>query len=294
VKRAFVSQFLLGLSHSGCTNPAFISKFLLQNDKEYPVESFIYDPPYHFSQIIVVGLGGTGSQLARCLARLLYHRQQQRQHIPEVLFVDPDVIELHNVGRQMFTPAEVGQPKAAVLARRFNLALGLQIAACCEPVDSQKHLPRGSLVCGCVDNHRARAELARGSGFVWLDTGNGYDFGQVVVGNCGDAEQVRRGLKQAQNGRCAYLPHAGLVFPALLQPEPEVPTAPPLSCAELVIRDEQQMFVNDFVATTAAQYLYCLLNREPLTTFATFLNLTPAPSVKSLRITLAELEAYLN
>ncbi|MEP7288622.1 MAG: PRTRC system ThiF family protein [Chloroflexota bacterium] len=257
------------------------------------MESYVYDAPYHFNQIVVVGLGGTGSQVARCLARLLYHHQQKRQHIPNVLFVDPDVIEAHNVGRQMFTPADVGQPKAAVLARRFNMALGLQIAACCEAVDSRKHLPHGSLVCGCVDNHLARAEIARGSGFVWVDTGNGYDFGQVVVGDCGDAEQVRKGLRQAQNKRCRYLPHAGLLFPSLLQPEPEVPDEPVLSCGELVMRDEQHVFVNDFVATIAAQYLYRLLNREPLTTFATFLTLTPAPNVKSLSITSEELETYL-
>ena len=88
------------------------------------MSSFMYDPPYHFSRIVLVGVGGTGSQLARCLARLLYHRQQKRQHLPEVVFVDPDVVESHNVGRQMFTPADLGQPKAAVLARRFNMALG--------------------------------------------------------------------------------------------------------------------------------------------------------------------------
>jgi hypothetical protein len=173
------------------------------------------------------------------------------------------------------------------------VALGLQIAACCEPVDHKKHLPRGSLVCGCVDNHQARAEIARGNGYVWLDTGNGYDFGQVVVGDCGDREQIWRGLRQAQNGRCPHLPHAGLLFPALLHPEPEAAPAPQLSCAELVLRDEQQLFVNDFVATAAAQYLYRLLNREPLTTFASFLTLSPAPVLRSLAITAAELEPYL-
>ena len=87
------------------------------------MKSYVYDPPYHFDQVVIVGLGGSGSQLARCLARLLYHRQQKRQHLPKVLFVDPDVVESHNVGRQMFTVAEIGQSKASVLARRFNLAL---------------------------------------------------------------------------------------------------------------------------------------------------------------------------
>lgn len=254
---------------------------------------FTYDPPYHFKQIVVVGLGGTGSQVARCIARLLYHRQQKRQHIPQVLFIDPDIVEPHNVGRQMFSEAEIGQPKAAILARRFNLALGLSIVWCNDSVDSQKHLSRGSLVCGCVDNHHARAEIARAQHIVWLDTGNGYDFGQVILGDSGDRDEVLNGLRQAEQGRCRHLPHAGLLFPDLLQPEPETTSSPPLSCAELALRDEQQIFVNDFVGNIAAQYLYRLLNREPVTTFETFLNLTPAPVVRSINITRVDLEAYL-
>lgn len=255
---------------------------------------FTYDPPYQFNQVVVVGLGGTGSQVARCIARLLYHRQEKRQHIPQVLFVDPDVVEPHNVGRQMFLASEIGQPKAAVLARRFNMALGLSIAWCDQPVDSQKHLPHGSLVCGCVDNHSARAEIARAQNIVWLDTGNGYDFGQVILGDSGDRFQVLDGLQHAQQGRCRHLPHAGLLFPELLQPEPEAPPSPPLSCGELVLRDEQHLYVNDFVGSISAQYIYRLLSREPITTFATFLNLTPAPVVRSVCITRSELEVYLS
>jgi PRTRC genetic system ThiF family protein len=253
---------------------------------------YTYDPHYMFNQIVVVGLGGTGSQVARCIARLIYHCKRNRQHTPQVLFVDPDIVEPHNVGRQMFTEAEVGEPKAAVLARRFNLTLGLQIAWLCEPIDHQKHLPYGSLVCGCVDNHLARAEIARGKDFLWLDTGNGYDFGQVILGNCGDREHVLNHLQHSKDGRCRYLPNAGLLFPDLLQPEPEI-VPQNLSCAELVIREEQHLFINDFIGNIAAQYVYCLLNREPVTTFVTFLNLTPSVSVKSLNITLPELEAYL-
>ncbi len=252
-----------------------------------------YDPPYHFKQIVVVGLGGTGSQVARCIARLLYHRQQKSQHIPPVLLVDPDIVEPHNVGRQMFSVADIGQPKAAVLAKRFNLVLGLSIAWCNEPVDSQKHLSCGSLVCGCVDNHLARAEIARTQHIVWLDTGNGYDFGQVILGDSGDRDEVLNGLHQAQPGGCRHLPHAGLLLPALLLPEPETSPTPPLSCAELALRDEQHLFVNDVVGNIAAQYLYRLLNREPVTTFVTFLSLTPAPAVRSIHVTQKNLEAYL-
>ncbi|MHB8629868.1 MAG: PRTRC system ThiF family protein [Aggregatilineales bacterium] len=257
-------------------------------------QALVYDPPYRFQHLVVVGLGGTGSQVARCIGRLAYHLRQKRQYLPEVWFVDPDVVEARNVGRQMFTEGDIGHGKAEVLAKRFNLALGLNIAWYNAHVDSQKHLPAGSLVIGCVDNHQARAEIARGQGFVWLDTGNGYDFGQVILGDSHDREAILRGLRQAPQGRCCHLPQAGVLFPNLLQPEPATSDAvPAASCAELVMRDEQQLFVNDFIGNIAAQYIYQLLNREPITTFATFLTLTPAPSVKSLPICLDELAPYL-
>jgi len=187
----------------------------------------------------------------------------------------------------------VGESKAAALARRFNYALGLSIAWCSEPVDSQEHLPRGSLVCGCVDNHLARAEIARAQEVAWLDAGNDYDSGQVVLGNSGDRDQVLEGLGHAQQGHCRYLPHAGLLFPPLLQPEGEETPDAALSCAERVMHDEQQVFVNDFTAAILTQYVYRLLNREAVTTFASFFSLAPAPAVRSARITRPELEAYL-
>ncbi len=257
--------------------------------------TLIYDPPYRFQRLVVVGLGGTGAQVARCVARLLYHWRQKGQHLPDVLFVDPDVVERRNVGRQMFTEADLGRLKAEVLAQRFNFALGLSIAWHAESVKHEKHLPAGSLVIGCVDNHQARAEIARGQGFVWLDTGNGYDFGQVVLGDSHNREAILSGLHQAERGHCAHLPYASLMFPALLEPEPPTPIPEPnLSCAERVLRDEQHLFINDFIGNIAAQYVYQLLNREPITTFATFLSLAPAPSVRSLPICLDELRPYLN
>ena len=258
-------------------------------------QPLVYDPPYRFQHLVVVGLGGTGSQVARCIARMLYHLGQKRQHLPEILFVDPDIVEPRNIGRQMFTQASIGHYKAQVLATRFNCAFGLKIAWCCENLNSDKHIPPGSLVVGCVDNHHARAEIARKQGFVWLDTGNDYDYGQVILGDSSDREQIRQGLQQTPPGRCSHLPHAGVLFPSLLQPEPATPeTIPTESCAELVIRDEQHLFVNDFIGNIAAHYVYQLLSREPITTFATFLNLTPAPSVKSLPICLDELTPYLS
>ena len=90
-----------------------------------------------------------------------------------------------------------------------------------------------------------------------------------------------------------YLPHAGLLFPSLLEPETlEVPTTPPVSCADLVALGEQALFVNDLMAAVAAQYLWRLLHRQPIHTFVSFID-GDSLSVRSLPICRDELLPYL-
>ena len=74
-----------------------------------------FDPHGQIQRIAIVGCGGTGSQVARSVARMLYDMQQSRQQTPRLLLIDPDTVEMKNVGRQLFTPADVGQFKAQVL-----------------------------------------------------------------------------------------------------------------------------------------------------------------------------------
>src|SRR5258708_2641255 len=141
-----------------------------------------FNPDNNLSEIVLVGLGGTGSQWARSICRIVYDLRRRRQHIPAIRFVDPDKVEDKNVGRQMFTQADVGHYKAEILARRFNLAMGLNISWHNEPFDAEKHTRGyGTLLCGAVDNHLARIELARARG-VWIDSGNAVSSGQVVIG----------------------------------------------------------------------------------------------------------------
>jgi PRTRC genetic system ThiF family protein len=257
------------------------------------MQEYTFDPHLYLQQIVVVGLGGTGSQLAKQLASLLYHRREKRQTVPELVFIDPDIIEPHNIGRQAFIPAEIGEPKAAVLARRYNFAFGLEIQAICKPLNAAKHLNRNALVCGCVDNHHARKELASAQQITWIDAGNGFNFGQVVIGNRGDWTTVMDGLDRAQDGKCRFLPHAGLLFPELFQPEkPEKTDEAPLSCAELVIRDEQHLYVNAVMGQMVAQYVYQLLNREPITSFVSFATLSPNFAIRSIPITRENLATY--
>ena len=128
----------------------------------------------------------------------------------------------------MFSPSEVNAFKAETLARRFNLALGLNIIWHNEPFDAQKHARSyGTLLCGAVDNHEARLELSKAQNAVWVEAGNHATAGSVIIGNSNDKQAVVREIKA---GRFHYLPTATTLFPSLL--EPELTVASQSSCAE--------------------------------------------------------------
>jgi len=245
------------------------------------------------SEVVLVGLGGSGSQTARTLCRVVYDLRQRGHHTPALKFVDPDIVEMKNVGRQMFTQADVGKPKAVVLASRFNLAMGMNIDAYVEPFDAEKHATRyGSLIVGCVDNHLARLELSEANA-LWLDCGNARTSGQVCIGSSADRMLVQRCIKSNQ---FTHLPNAALLFPQLLEPEPTlapVPTpTPTASCADLVETADQHLLVNDQIGIIAGEYLYKLLNGLPVTTFLTYVD-TEVLSMRSVPITGENLKQYI-
>lgn len=253
-----------------------------------------FEPRNATSHIIVVGLGGTGSQLARSIARIVFDMERSGLRTPSILFVDPDRIEDKNVGRQMFTGADCGQFKAELLARRFNAAMGLDIRWSCKEFDPAEHATGyGTLVVGCVDNHVARQALARAQVNVWLDCGNHTDSGQVICGSTDDRAAVRRELRRCKkyaDHEIDKLPNAAAVFPELLEPpDPTAQTNSDASCAELVEMGVQHLLINDAIATAAAAYVFRLLYRKPLHSFMTFVSLD---AVRPIAITPENLQAY--
>lgn len=253
-----------------------------------------FDPHIYIKRVVIVGVGGTGCQVARIAARMLYDMRRSRLHVPKLVLIDPDRIEEKNVGRQaMFAPAEIGEYKAAAIGRRLNLALGLDIAWITEPVNAEKHFERsGSLVISCVDNHLARQEISRVPG-CHISAGNDRFDCQVCIGNTVDREQAMQHI-DGRDGKYNYLPHESLLFPQLLEPEPEVSEPMPAqSCAELSILGEQSLIINDWAANLVGSYLYALLYSRPITSFISFAHCDGMPVTRNIPINREELLAYL-
>ena len=158
--------------------------------------------------IVLVGCGGTGGFLAEAVCRLLIGRQAQ------LYLVDMDRVETCNVARQAFDRSGVGHFKAEALARRLSRRFGREIGYSVLPYDRELHAqvfdhPRSrlNLLLGCVDNSAARRAIAEtmgapigGHGYLrapgsvwWLDSGNGRNSGQILLGNVTRPEQLRGG-----------------------------------------------------------------------------------------------------
>jgi PRTRC genetic system ThiF family protein len=74
----------------------------------------------------LAGVGGNGAQMAACLARLdIAIRALGHPHGLHVHAFDPDAVTEANVGRQLYSPADIGGSKAAITITRLNHFYGL-------------------------------------------------------------------------------------------------------------------------------------------------------------------------
>lgn len=207
--------------------------------------------------VMLVGVGGNGSALGLALGRLAYHAKTLGKTV-HLTFVDPDIVEEKNIGRQHFCPAEIGHNKAESLALRLNVAFGLGVTAVADSFTWEMTRGWGSdygstqnrLLIGAVDNHLARRELATAvefhQGRVWcLDMGNEYDSGQILIGNL-----THEAPKFSEMGLCSGFPSPYVQEPDLLEPDP-MPTP---SCAERASRGEQSLMVNTMAGAIAVRY----------------------------------------
>lgn len=190
--------------------------------------------------IIVVGVGGTGSQVLAGLARLNCALVARGGSGFNVCAFDPDVVTEANVGRQLFTSLDIGYNKANVLVHRINMFYGTRWVGVAEKYRTTARYVSESerLVIACVDSKASRRDIAKQfthcEGYWVMDCGNGKDYGQVCVGH---------------TNRDQY-PNPYIEHPELTEGE-ETDTTPSCSLAEAL--NKQSLFVNQMVATLALQ-----------------------------------------
>jgi PRTRC genetic system ThiF family protein len=235
-------------------------------------------PPHFLEEpvdIDIVGAGGNGSQMLYGLARLHFALLALgHPHGLRVTLYDPDIVSPANVGRQLFSPSDVGHAKAAILIHRVNMFYGLTWSAA---VSNYRNCAgHGSdLVIGCVDSAASRREILtvtrRAWNCWWLDLGNSAHTGQVVLGREQRIIDKHRARKAADMELECSPPTIMELFPSLADPAVKEDNAPSCSLAEAL--EKQDLFINQSVATFALHLLWTWFRQGHLEHHGYFINL---------------------
>lgn len=197
--------------------------------------------------ISIIGCGGIGSWLLGPLLRFL----NADGFAGEIVLWDGDRFAPENSRRQDFTRAGMGRPKAEAMADRFRADFcSLKIWHRNEYVSAQnvsEAVRERALIISCVDNHPARALLAR------------------------QAETLRNvcilsaGNEKLDGNVCVSLRKAGCeLTTSVLARHPELAMTSTgdrtqMGCAQLLEQGESQILVTNFVAAAATLSLFHLL-----------------------------------
>lgn len=220
----------------------------------------------------LVGCGGTGSALAGRLVFLNQTLLALGHPGISVTVYDPDHVTDANVGRQLFYREDIGHPKATILVTRINQCTGFSWAA--EP----RWYPSGrdreaALVITAVDTGKARVTIRnalRVSGrdcTYWLDCGNSQQNGQVILGTSGAITQPKR------KDVIDRLPTVLDLYPEIADPKREKDQGPSCSLAEAI--EQQDLYINQFVALEASQLLWFAFRRGYIDYSVAYVSLTP-------------------
>lgn len=224
----------------------------------------------------LVGVGGNGAQMTACLARLdIAMRALGHPYGLHVSAFDADRVSEANVGRQLYSAADVGRHKAIVTIHRLNQFYGLDWCAIprrYEDVFGGHQFARGAdILISCVDTRAARRQLhclafeSYADYHYWLDLGNTEATAQVILG-----QPPSRGSRSADAG-ALRLPCVTELFPELLDPAAADYDHP--SCSVRMSLASQGLFVNDVAVRFAAQLLYELFSQGRVTAHGVVVNL---------------------
>ncbi|HXR84295.1 MAG TPA: PRTRC system ThiF family protein [Hanamia sp.] len=249
--------------------------------KVHFTEPYLLNPPHQVT-IDLIGMGGTGSQVLTNLGRLhstLINLGHPGLH---VRCWDDDVVSASNIGRQLFSFADLHTNKAIILVSRLNSFYGTDWQAIPEKFEPVLPKELSNITITCVDTAAARIEIDHllkpmnsannndshftNKPFYWLDLGNLQKTGQLILGTVGKIKQPH-----SEN----YEPVGSLAnvikkFPEIKKIK-EKDQGPSCSLAEAI--KKQDLFINSTLATFGADLLWKLFREGMLTYHGAYINL---------------------
>ena len=131
----------------------------------------------HQPQILVVGSGALGIFVGLDLAYSGFR---------QMTFIDPDVVEVTNLNRQIFFYDAVGESKAKTLSNKLNNLFEIDSTFQVAYFDNNSDISTYDVVFDCVDNFESRivlSEKCADKGKILISGGTSADAGQVVIYN---------------------------------------------------------------------------------------------------------------
>ncbi len=129
------------------------------------------------SKILVTGSGALGIFVGLGLAYSEFRN---------ITFMDPDIVEVTNLNRQVLFYDAVGRSKAETLAERLNSLFNMDNKPQAAYFDRDTDIASYDVVFDCVDNFQSRivlSEKSKDSGLMLISGGTSADAGQVVIYN---------------------------------------------------------------------------------------------------------------
>lgn len=125
--------------------------------------------------ICVVGAGALGNFVGLGLAYSGFRN---------ITFMDPDVVDVTNLNRQVFLTDGVGLSKAEILSERLNRLFGTRARPDVAYFDEETDISRYDVIFDCVDNFETRivlSEKCKEQNKPLISGGTNPDAGQVIV-----------------------------------------------------------------------------------------------------------------
>jgi PRTRC genetic system ThiF family protein len=232
----------------------------------------------------LIGAGGTGSQVLSALARISHSLVALNHPGIFARVFDDDTVTEPNLGRQLFSAAELGLNKGVALINRINRFFGTNWKAIPKRYTKkyacdQPEYASANITISCVDTVAVRFEIAdilkvvsakqetgRDKLLYWMDFGNNQFTGQVVLSTVQPVKQpTSRKFKTIDE-----LPFITDEFKNLLESAEENNT-PSCSLAEALTK--QDLFINSSLASMGASLLWSMFREGMLTNRGFFINL---------------------
>lgn len=244
--------------------------------KKHVVDSILVDGRHDIS-IIVVGCGGTGAHVLTNLAMINASLKELGKRQIQLSAFDDDVVMPHNVGRQLFSPADIGRNKAECIIERINRYYGIAWAAVPEKYGTHKDYRAGAAITfSCVDSMSSRIDiiqqLKRASNYLGggsrplylIDIGNDRYAGQVFLSTV---------IKIKQPNKREYideLPNIIDEYPKLIDKKEDKTDS--CSAAESLTR--QDLFINKMLATYATTIFWHMIRNFVTSYRGVYVNLS--------------------